>query len=531
MQIILIELLSGFTLLLYGIKLFNINISKLYNVRIRNLLKNILHNQFLGILLGIVLTVFLETSSVITVLVVALVQSRFLTIKEVCGLIIGANIGTSLAAFHLLDSSTYIFLALIFAGLLLWFFSTKATLTHLGEALISLSFIILGLYFIRSGLYPITEHTWFMNSVIKISQPLYGIPLGIGITTLMQSSTVSNSLVEKIANTGSFSLNQYFPFIMGNNIGTTTTALLAGVKCNREAKRTAMFHFLFNFIGMLLFLILLRFPLDDLIIQITDNQVMQIRYSHLLFNTITAVILFPFTDKIIQLACFFIPDTQEDEFRRFKYIQDSFSDNPKIIVEQSKKEIVRLGKILMTNLDYIIEGIDLNDDAKISDVIESKKNIAVLCRNIVVFLSNVEIKDENFNEEKLKYQDISTSLSSIHDSVSSIACTYLNRSERRIIISQNVRKEMKIINQNIRYSLEKSIYAFENEDDEAALDVIELREFINKKIRRTRLLFLEELDENKLEFQKPIVILRTLIKLNHISIAAEEISRHIIRLK
>lgn len=90
---------------------------------------------------------------------------------------------------------------------------------------------------------------------------------------------------------------------------------------------------------------------------------------------------------------------------------------------------------------------------------------------------------------------------------------------------------MKIIAQNVRYSLEKSIYALENEDNEAALDVIELREFINKKIRKSRLMFIEELDENQLEFQKPIIILRTLIKLNHISISAEEISRRIMNLK
>lgn len=531
MLIIFIELVSGFALLLYGIKLFNINVSKLYNVKVRNVLKNILHYQILGVLLGIILTIFLETSSVTTVLAVALVQSRFLTIKDVAGLIIGANIGTSIAAFHFLNISSYIFLLLLFMGLVLWFFSANTTLLNLGEALISLSLIVMGLYSIRVGLYPITEQMWFIDSVIKISQPLYGIPLGIGITTMMQSSTVSNSILEKMAAAGSFHLSQYFPFVMGNNIGTTTTALLAGVRCNREAKRTAMFHFLFNFLGTLLFLIILRFPIDRLIALISGNEIIQIRLAHLLFNITAAAVLFPFTDKIIQLACFFIPDTQEDEFRRFKYIQDSYSDNPNIIIEQSKKEIIRLGKILMTNLDYTIEAITENDGTKIAAVLNSKKNIAVLCRNIIVFLSNSTVKEGYYKDQKIKFQDISTSLSSIHDSISSLANTYEDRSERHIRISQNVKKEMKIIAQNVRYSLEKSIYALENEDNEAALDVIELREFINKKIRKSRLMFIEELDENQLEFQKPIIILRTLIKLNHISISAEEISRRIMNLK
>lgn len=530
-MIILIELISGFALLLYGIKLFNLCLTKLYTVNARNSLKNFLRFKIVAVFLGITLTLFLENSSVITVLAVALVQARFLSVEEVVGLIIGANIGTSIAAFHFMDSSATVFLLLISAGLFLWFFSVKSKYINIGETLISLSIIIMGLFFIRRGLYPITEQEWFMDSVLKISQPLYGIPLGIGITTIMQSSTVSNNILEKMTRIGHFSLQQYFPFVMGNNIGTTTTALLSSVQCNRDAKRAAMIHFLFNFIGMILFLIILRFPIIGLINRITQNEILQIRYAHLFFNIITAIAVFPFTDYLLKLAHFFIPDTQEDEFRRFKYIEESYPFNPDIIIDQSRQEILRLGKILMTNLDYTIEGLESNDDTKIKDVLDSKRNITVLCRNIIVYLSNVDYLEGAYREEKLKHQDISASLSSIHDSILSIAKTYLNRTERRIRITKDVRKELKTITQNVRYSLEKSLYALENSDEEAALDVIELREYINNKIRKTRALFISDLDENQLEFQKPIVILKALMKLNHISISCEEISRHILNLK
>lgn len=530
-MIVMLEIVSGFALLLYGMKLFNVNVQKLYHVKIRNILSNILRFQLIGIIIGIIVTILFQASTITTVLIVALVQSRFLSVKDVVGLIMGANIGTSIAAFLPHTGMPMSYIVIIVLGTFLWFFNDFGVVKSFGEALISLGIVILGLYLINLGLFPLTEQNWFIESVSKISQPIYGIPLGIGITTLMQSSSLSNDLLEKMTGITEISLNNFFPFVMGNNIGTTTTALIASIQCDRDAKRAAVIHFLFNVIGMILFFVILRFPTIYLIEQMGVDEVTQIRLSHLFFNIGTAILLYPISNKLIELAKFLIPNTNEEDFQRFKFIQKSFADQPNVILEQSKKEIVRLGKILMTNLDYTIEGIINNDDQKMQGVVNTKRNITVLSKNIIIFLSDVEFKNEIDRQQKLKYQDISASLSAIHDSINSIANTYLNRNEGRLRMTEELRKEVKIITQNIRYSLEKSLYALDNFDEEAALDVIELREYIDNKIKKTRLLFIKEINNNTVAFQRSIVLLRALVKLNHISLSCDEISKHLLNLK
>ena len=524
MNELILIILIGFVFLLYGIKLFNDKVVQLYDAKVRNYLKGILQYKFLGLAMGVVLTILFQSSTIVTVFIVTLVHSHFLRLEDVVAIIIGANIGSSIIAFFLIDKSFVPLVVLLLSGTIFWFFGNREYFKLVGESFIALAIIIFGLLMIQEGQYPMSQQEWFLESISKIHNPILGLPVGIGISTLMQSSNLSTAILEKIALIENLKIEPLLALIAGNNIGTTTTALVSSIHCTRDAKRAATIHFIFNVIGTLLFLTILRIPAIYIVKNFTDDISLQIRITHLIFNLATGILFYFNMEKLLKFSKYIIPVTDEDHYRIFKYIKSPLNKNTEDLIHLSKKEIVRMGKILKTNLEYTSEAILSQNNDKISSILYSRRDLSSLSKNIVFFLSELDIEDSQIERERIKLQNILLRLIEIHNSISSIMKLFNNRKVKRTNITSNFYDQVRSITQNINYSMEKCIYVLENDDEEAALDIINLREFIGKKIDKAEDIYLRDINGKQYPFQVTTIYLRILFEYNSISLSCEEVA-------
>lgn len=313
--------------------------------QLQKILEKLTSNRILGMLVGIGVTAVIQSSSATTVMAVGFVNAGLMNLTQAVGVIMGANIGTTVTGQLIaLDIST-IAPIFAFAGVLLILFSKKKKLNHLGMVIIGLGILFIGMNTMSGAMKPLRDVPEFRSLMTKFDNPLLGVLVGTVVTCIIQSSSASVGILQAMAAQGLIGIGGAMYVVFGQNIGTCITAMLASIGSNKNARRTALCHVLFNVIGTMIFITLsFILPLDEWMIKLApDNTVQQIANLHTTFNIATTLMLLPFCNYIVKAALFFIKgDDKEDSEMQLKYLEDIKNADTSVALVSLEAETSRL---------------------------------------------------------------------------------------------------------------------------------------------------------------------------------------------
>lgn len=356
---------GGVALFLYGIKLLSSSLQNLAGNKLRQLLGELTKTPLRGIIVGIIVTVLIQSSAGTTVMTVSFVNTGLLSLKQALGLIMGANIGTTVTAQLLAFNIDTVALPLLFVGVFSSMIFSKKQLAYLASGLIGLGFVFMGMQTMKSASHVISQHK---DLLLFLSQnPLTGVLAGILLTALIQSSAATIGLTIAVASQGLITLDAAIPIILGDNIGTTLTAIVVSLNASRPAKQAALGHVLFNLIGTVIFLIALPFY-RTIIVATSPDIGRQIANAHTIFNVLNTIIFFPFVSLLAKLISTLVPLRPEDRPEDVMYLDKNLiSISSASAVEAVKDELVHMGDIVQRMFKLIHETFFQFDAGKLED--------------------------------------------------------------------------------------------------------------------------------------------------------------------
>lgn len=364
-----LTLMAGLGLFLFGIKAMGEGLEKAAGGRMKRLLEILTKNKLTAVLVGTLITGIIQSSSATTVMVVGFVNAGLLPLSNAVGVIMGANIGTTVTSLLL---SVKLNFGVIFAaiGALCLLAGNRSSFKVVGQIMMGLGVLFVGMETMTEAMMPLRDWQVFRDMMVLASNPVVGVLVGTIVTALIQSSSASVGILQALAGAGVISLQSSLFILFGQNIGTCITALLASVGTSRTARRAAMVHLLFNLLGTILFIIIaLTLPLADWIAQLAgDNLRLQIAFAHVIFNVATTLILLPMSDVLEKLAYVMVRgEDKQMEPMRLQYFDDRLFSTPPIAAQQLFKEVLRMAALVKENLAFALlyfvkpKGLDLNE--------------------------------------------------------------------------------------------------------------------------------------------------------------------------
>ena len=356
---------GGVALFLYGIKLLSSALQSLAGNKLRHLLGTLTKTPLRGILVGIVVTVLIQSSAGTTVMTVSFVNTGLLSLKQALGLIMGANIGTTVTAQLIAFNIDALALPFLAVGVFMSMLFSKKQLGYLASGFIGLGLVFMGMQTMKTASHIISQHR---DLLLFLSQnPFSGVVAGIVLTAMIQSSAATIGLTIAVASQGLITLDAALPIILGDNIGTTLTAIFASLNASRPAKQAAMGHVLFNLIGTLIFLTLLPFYRE--IVAMTSPDIgRQIANAHTIFNLLNTILFFPFISLLAKLISTIIPLRPEDKPEDVMYLDKNLIGiSSASAVEAVKDELMHMGNIIQRMFALLRETFFEFDEGKMEE--------------------------------------------------------------------------------------------------------------------------------------------------------------------
>ncbi|WP_396128196.1 Na/Pi cotransporter family protein [Exiguobacterium mexicanum] len=493
LQEMLFMFFGGLGIFLFGIKSMGDGLQKSAGNRLRDILDKYTSNPFLGVLAGIIVTVLIQSSSGTTVITVGLVSAGFMTLRQAIGVIMGANIGTTVTAFIIgFDVGAYA-LPIIAIGAILLFFFKKEKLQHLGQIFFGFGMLFYGLELMGSGMKPLRSSEYFIDLTQSMSDnPFLGVIVGTVFTVIVQSSSATIGILQELYAGGSIDLDAALPVLFGDNIGTTITAVLASIGASVAARRAAAAHVIFNIVGTTIFMILL-IPFTQYIYWITDflaiEDKMQIAFAHGTFNVVNTFIQFWFIGTIAWIVTKLVPGEDSIVDTKAQHLDPIFiQQSPSIAVEQAKFEVIRMGDFAKLGLDearnYMATG-DKKHAEKSAHIEEALNSLNSKITDYLVKLAAVDLTEQESQEHKTLMHAIND-IERIGDHVENIIELIDYKTATRVTLSTDAQKELTEMYDLTRATLEKSLQTLASGDMVEARQVIEMEAKLDMLERQFR---------------------------------------------
>lgn len=405
-----LSLLGGIGVFLYGMKLMGDSLEMVAGNEIKRMFAKISDNKIIGVGIGAVTTAVVQSSAAVTVMAIGFVNSGLMSLIQAAAIVFGANIGTTSTALivalgvgGLADVKlTVIFAALAGVGAMTIMFSKKDKIKKIGGIITGLGMIFVGLSVMTDSMSIFSESPKIVEFLAKISNPALLLLFGIAFTALIQSSSAVSGIVVTMSVAGLLSFDQGLYIILGSNIGTCITSLIASIGTSTNAKRTAVIHLMFNVIGVLIFGLVSISGVFSKMFMPINNPAMRIALLHTFFNVVTTIILLPFMNLLVKLVSKMVPEKHKDEKKdepHLYYLEERLLRTPPVAVAQMKNEVINMAEIAKTNFDVCVDAVMR---AKVSDVIEdvqrNENTLNFLNREMakyLVKLSQVDLSEED----------------------------------------------------------------------------------------------------------------------------------------
>ncbi|NMA90427.1 MAG: Na/Pi cotransporter family protein, partial [Amphibacillus sp.] len=353
---IIFEFFGGLGIFLLGIKSMGDGLQKSAGDRLKDILDKFTSNPILGVIAGMIVTMLIQSSSGTTVLTVGLVNAGFMTLRQSIGVIMGANIGTTITAFIIGIKLEEYALPILAIGAIILFFSKNQKLSNIGEAIFGFGALFFGLKLMGDGLAPLQEVQAFHELMVDMSEnSILGFLVGMVFTFVVQSSSATIGILQNLFGQGAIELEGALPVLFGNNVGTTITAVLASIGAAVAARRAALTHVVFNVIGSIIIMILLV-PYTNLIAMIRDalglNAEMTIAFAHGIFNIANTLLLLPFIGVLAFIVTKLVPGEDSSLGIEPTHLDPIFiQQSPSVALDQAKEEVVRMGMYAVRGLE------------------------------------------------------------------------------------------------------------------------------------------------------------------------------------
>ena len=507
-QEIIFHFLGGLGLFLYSIKTMGDGLQQAAGDRLRYYIDKYTSNPFLGVLVGIVVTALIQSSTGVTVITVGLVSASLLTLRQAIGIIMGANIGTTVTSFIIGFKLGEYALPLIFLGTMFLFFTKNRTANNIGRILFGVGGIFYALNLISAGMSPLKDLPQFKEYMVTLGQnPILGVVAGAVITVLIQASSATIGILQGLYAGGFLDLKGALPVLFGDNIGTTLTVIIAAAGANVSAKRVAATHVTFNVLGTILCLILLG-PFTAMIEYFQAllhlSPEMTIAFSHGAFNVSNTIVQFPFIGALAYFVTKLIPG--EDEVVKYEplYLDEQLiKQAPSIALGNAKKELLHLGNYAVKAFDLSYDYI-INSNEKVAEkghkTEEAINTIDEKLTRYLISLSS-EALSQKESEVLTNILDSSRDLERIGDHAEALINLndYLQR--KNVQFSNSALEELEEIYRQTSEFVKDALKSVENNDLEQAQSLIERHEAINKMERVLRKTHIKRLNNGECSTQ------------------------------
>lgn len=497
-----LSLLGGVAFFLFGMHIMSSGLEKMSGGKLEKVLRQATSNPTKSLVLGAGITIAIQSSSAVTVMLIGLVNSGIMTLRQTIGVIMGSNIGTTLTAWILalagIEGDNLLLTLLkpesfapVFAviGIVLLMLSKRVRYNDLGNILLGFSILMFGMIVMGDAVSVLEDNEKFKSMLVAFSNPILGVLVGAVFTGIIQSSTASVGVLQTIAATVGITYGAAIPIIMGQNIGTCVTALIASIGTNKNARRVGVVHIYFNIIGTVLFLCLIYlvhafFPLRFL----TQNTgPAGIAVIHSIFNIASTAIIFPFTRGLEKLAILTIPDKSGDD-QKFAFLDQRLLNTPSFALAQCKSVTVEMAAIAR---NAILKAIPLvgNYNEKTAQVILEDENMLDMYEDklgeFLIQLARRELTERD-SREVSEILHLIGDLERIGDHACNILESAQELHEKKISFSPLAQADLSVLTAALTEIVEGSIRAFENDDEMLAKEIEPLEEVIDELVLAMR---------------------------------------------
>lgn len=543
-----ISLLGGLGLFFYGMTEMGNGLESIAGSKLESILAKFTSNPIKSVIFGALITVAIQSSSATTVILVGLVNAGILKLSQAIGVIMGANIGTTLTA-HILSltdmESTSPLLqmlnpktlapAIAIIGAVLFVFSKSKRKKNVGKILVNCGILFTGLFQMEAAVMPLKDSPFFAQLFSTFSNPILGVAVGALVTAVIQSSTASITILQALSATGLISYSAAFPIIMGQNIGTTVTPVLASVGANKNAKRTAAAHFYFNIIGTVVFLILF-YGYQQLVGFAFWNEPVTkagIAMFHTVFNVGATALLLPFTNWLANLATATIRDKKDEELVEIPMLEERLLSTPSMAIPQAKKCLITMAEYASHNFEVATKMLENYDEKQVEKVHEYENAIDKMEGMLDNYL--VSLTSNSMQDYESKTVSVMLQLVIEYERIGDYAISVIERAEevkdKNVIFSDAAKNELYTLNAAVKEIVSLSVACFKEDSFQIASQVEPLEEAIDIMREMLRVRHIERLKDGLCTIDTGILFLEIITNLERIADHCSNVAFYVISLQ
>ncbi|CUX71436.1 transcriptional regulator PhoU [Clostridium sp. C105KSO15] len=539
----LFKFIGGLGMFLYGMDAMADGLQKSAGHKMQQLLGVLTSNRLMGVLLGTGITAIIQSSSATTVMVVGFVNAGIINLQQAVGIIMGANIGTTVTSWIVSMSEwgemmkpEFFAPALVGVGAVLSLFTGSGKKKQVGEILVGFGVLFIGLSFMSDSITPYRNAPIFSQAFAVLGRnPFLGILAGLVVTGIIQSSSASVGILQTLALNGIVNWQSAIFITLGQNIGTCVTALLSSLSANKTAKRAAVIHLLFNVVGAVIFgcIMFVVFKLNPVFAASRISSV-GISIFHTIFNVSNTIILFPFAGLLVKASGLLVREDQKEstadsDSPMKRHLDERILETPSFAIENVNHEVVSMGNAAMENLDLAAAALLGNNraEAKLVEKMEQKINdYEKILTDYLIKLNNQSLNEEQHLLVKNLFYTISD-FERVSDHCENLSELAIEKSNRNIIFSKDAENEIKEMIKEVRSSLEHAIKARETGEMTEVRAVIQSEERVDSLEEELRERHIERLSAQTCKPENGVIFLDALSNLERISDHAHNIAGYV----
>ena len=484
---LILTLMGGLGLFLFGMNFMSQGLQKAAGAKLRSVLTAISKNKYIAVLFGALFTAIIQSSGATTVMVVTFVNAGLMELAQAVGIIFGANIGTTITAQLVSFNLTAVAPVILFVGVVMFLFMKKPIFKKIGEVVIGFGALFMGISMMSGAMSQLNDYPAVINTLAQLTNPVLAILVGLIITVIVQSSSVTVSILLLMAGQGLVTLPVCFYFILGCNIGSCTPAVMAAMDAKKDAKRAALIHVLFNVFGMIIISVILIFamePFTAFIQAISGSDIKRsVANTDTIYKVFQTLIFLPVSTQFIKLVNKLVPgDDVKHEGFTLQYISMNTVFSPTAAIVEAMQEISRMGRKAEQNLKLSMEAFFDGEQAKIDQVYGTEKYIDYLSHEITDYLVDV-------NQRQLPVSDslkigalfhVVNDIERIGDHAENIADAAVRMKEENITFSKKATKEIQDMFEKDMRLLTCALEMFENEDRSQMEEILTIEEEVDQ---------------------------------------------------
>ena len=459
----IISLLGGLGAFLFGMKYMGDGLEMAAGSKMKDLLEKLTRNRILGFLLGVFVTVVIQSSSATTVMVMGFINAGIMDLAQATGVIFGANIGTTITSILIALDVSGIAPFCIFIGAFLMLYSKKKQTKHIGQVILGFGLLFQGLHTMSGAMKPLKDVIWFQEFIMNAKSPLLGLLVGAALCAVIQSSSAAVGILQALAMQGLMPLYFASFLVCGINIGSAMPTILASMNARNNAKRASMIYLINNLVGaVIMTIVTLALPYTQFIEGLIPDPMFQVSLVHIIFKVVSAAVLLPLTNQVVKLTYLMVPKQKHEDACRLEFIDVNLVGSPSVTLLQIRNEVERMAGLVRTNLQLSMEALL---SGKVADAKQIEDNEAVIdyltdaISDFLVKLNVREMSDRDAQYVNRVFQTLSD-LERIGDYAEQLLHLTERQEEKQVSYSAAAMQELTVINDNAIQLFDKAVAAF-----------------------------------------------------------------------